>query len=67
MGERITREDIENKIRDIQGGLEGEMQEARALVPPIIVALVLILIGLAYALGRRGGRKRAMILEIKSE
>lgn len=67
MSERITRDDIERKIRDIQGGIESEVDEAKALAVPAIVALVLVLLGLAYAIGRRGGKKKSMILEIKSK
>lgn len=66
MTDRITRGDIENKIREIQGGIESDVDEAKALAVPAIVAIVLALIGLAYAIGRRGGRKKSMILEIKS-
>lgn len=66
VNERITRDDIENKIREIQGGIETDVEEAKALAVPAVVAIVLILIGLAYAIGKRGGKKKSMILEIKS-
>ncbi|RIK11220.1 MAG: hypothetical protein DCC49_01370 [Acidobacteria bacterium] len=66
MSDRITRDDIEKKIREIQGGIESDVGEAKALAVPAIVAIVLVLLGLAYAIGRRGGKKKSMILEIKS-
>lgn len=67
MSDRITRGDIEKKIREIQGGIESDVDEAKALAVPAIVAFVLVLVGLAYAIGRRGGKKKSMILEIKSK
>lgn len=67
LSDRITRGDIEKKIREIQGGIESDVDEAKALAVPAIVAFVLVLVGLAYAIGRRGGKKKSMILEIKSK
>lgn len=66
MAERITRDQIESKVRDIQGGFEGDVEEAKALAMPAIIALVLVLLGITYALGRRSGKKKSMVLEIKS-
>ncbi len=66
VAERIKREDIEKKVRDIQSGVSEDVEGAKALAMPAIIAIVLVLLGLTYALGRRSGRKRSMILEIKS-
>jgi hypothetical protein len=61
----ITRSDIESKLRELQGEVDENLDSARSvgLVAGLGAAVVLILI--AYILGRRKGKKRAMVLEIR--
>lgn len=63
--EKITREDIENRLR----ALRGEVDEtAQAQLPKIIVAgavAAVVVVGMAYLLGRRAGRKRSAVVEIR--
>lgn len=66
MVERISRRDIEQKVRDIQGGVDEDIDEAKTLAVPVVVAIVLALLGLTYVLGRRSGRKRSMVVEVRS-
>lgn len=62
---KITREDIEAKLRDIQGDI-GERTEA-AKVPAIAIAVgvAVVTIAAAYFLGRRKGKRRQTVLEIR--
>jgi predicted xylose isomerase-like sugar epimerase len=62
---KITREDIESKLRDIQGGV-GERTEA-AKVPAIAIAVgvAVVTIAAAYLFGRRKGKRRQTVLEIR--
>lgn len=63
--DKITIDDIESRFRSLQGGATGAVKGA---APPKIGAavggVVLILL-LIYFLGRRRGRKRATVLEIR--
>ena len=62
---KITRDDIESKLREIQGDV-GERAEA-AKVPAIAIAVgvVVVTIAAAYFLGRRKGKRRQTVLEIR--
>jgi hypothetical protein len=64
-GERITLDDIEARFRELSGSATGSVEKAKVpLIGGGVAALVLLLI-LFYLLGRRRGRKRATVLEIR--
>jgi hypothetical protein len=62
---KITRDDIESKLRELQGEV-GERADA-AKVPALAVAVgvVVLTIAAAYLLGRRKGKRRQTVLEIR--
>ena len=62
---KITRADIEAKLRELQGDV-GEKAEA-AKVPAIAIAVgvAVVTIAVTYFLGRRKGKKRQTVLEIR--
>ncbi|MDQ1467575.1 MAG: hypothetical protein QOH10_1990 [Actinomycetota bacterium] len=61
----ITREDIEAKLRDITGDVSDTVEAARGIGVAVAVgAGVLFIVG-AYWLGRRKGRRRKTVLEIR--
>jgi hypothetical protein len=62
---RISRDDIEAKLRDMTGGLEETVEAARPQLISSAAAGVLLVVLLAYLLGRRRGRKRSAIVEIR--
>jgi hypothetical protein len=63
--ERITRDDIETSLRAIQTGVEGKVRSKRTrLIRGASLGVVLIVL-LVYVLGRRAGRKRSTIVEIR--
>lgn len=63
--EHVTRADIESKLREIK----GEVDEAgeRAKVPALAVGAVVVVavVGLAYFLGKRKGRKKTTVVEVR--
>jgi len=64
-GKRITRDDLEAAFSRVLG--DGETS-ARAAAPTIAVvagAATLSVVALAYLLGRRRGRRRSTILELR--
>ncbi|HEX6425476.1 MAG TPA: hypothetical protein VFZ79_18455 [Acidimicrobiales bacterium] len=62
---RITRDDLEDKFRELEGGAHEQVESARATVVTAgVVALVLLLV-VAFLLGTRKGRKRSTIVEIR--
>ena len=62
---RITRADIEAKLRAIRDDIEpvGDQAKGGLMAAAPVVAAVLI-IG-AYLLGRRSGKKRRSVIEIR--
>jgi hypothetical protein len=62
---RITRADIEAKLRAIRDDIEPVGDQAKGglmAAAPIVVAVLVI--G-AYILGKRSGKKRRAVIEIK--
>lgn len=64
-GSQVTRDDLEAKIRELQGGAHEQVASARGtlLVAGGVIAAILLLI--VFLLGRRAGRQRTTIVEIK--
>ena len=61
----ISRRDIESKFRELQGEVEsaGESAKSYALVAGAVAAVVVV--GVAYWFGRRRGKKRATVVEVR--
>jgi hypothetical protein len=62
---RITRNDLEAKLREVTGDVEHTVEGAKPTVLSSAVAGVLIAVLIAYLLGRRRGRTRSAIVEIR--
>jgi hypothetical protein len=63
--QRVSREDIEAKFREIKGDVDSTTERAKPVGLAAAVGAVLIAIGLAYLMGRRKERKKRTIVEIK--
>ncbi len=61
----ITRADIESKLREIQGGGQAGADAAKGVGRMTGVLVAAGAIGVAYLLGRRRGRKRRTIVEVR--
>jgi hypothetical protein len=61
----VSRADIEAKLREIKGEVDATGQ--RAKVPAIAIGAVVVvgLVGLAFAIGRRRGRKATTVVEVR--
>lgn len=62
---RITRDDIEAKLRQMAGDVDGKVEAARPTLIASAVATVAVVAVVAYVLGRRRGRRRAAVVEIR--
>ncbi|HUQ62380.1 MAG TPA: LPXTG cell wall anchor domain-containing protein [Acidimicrobiales bacterium] len=64
-GTRITRGDIESKLRQIRGEAEktGEAAKSTGMIVGGVVAVAVI--GLTFLLGKRRGRRKSTIVEIR--
>jgi len=63
--DRISRDDIEDKFRELEGGAREQAESARSTVVTAGVVAALLLLLLAFLLGTRKGRKRSTVVEIR--
>ena len=63
--DRITRDDIEGKFRELQGEVDVVNDEVRSYAATAGAAAVILLILLAFWLGRRRGRRTQTLVEIR--
>lgn len=62
---KITRDDLENKLREMSGEMEEKAEAVRPQLLSGAVAAVVLVTSIAYLLGRRRGKKRSAIVEIR--
>lgn len=63
--DRITRDQLEDKFRELEGGARDQAESARSTVVTAGAVAALILLLLAFLLGTRKGRKRSTVVEIR--
>jgi hypothetical protein len=62
---RITPDDLEAKFRELQSEVEVVEDEARNYALVAAVGAVVVVVAVAFLLGRRKGRKRGTVVEIR--
>jgi len=62
---KITRNDIESKLNEIKGEVETAGSQAKPYALGVAIAGVIALAGVAYLLGRRKGRKKTTVVEVR--
>jgi hypothetical protein len=63
--EKITRDQIEAKFRDMTGGVTEEVEGVRSRALAIGLAVVVVSVALVYLAGRRRGRRKSTIVEVR--
>jgi hypothetical protein len=63
--DRISRDDLEDMFRQLEGGAREQVESARSTVVTAGVVAALLLLLLAYLLGTRKGSKRSTVVEIR--
>ena len=61
----VTRSDIEAKLRQIDGEAKASATQAAPIGLAVGAVAVVVLLGGFYLLGRRRGRKRSTVVEIR--
>ena len=61
----VTRQTIEAKLRELRGEVDTAARSAKPIVMTIGVVAAVAVVGAAYLLGRRKGRKRTTLVEIR--
>jgi hypothetical protein len=64
-GERIERRDLEAKLQELQGEVSEAADSARSYAVVVGVVAGVVVVGLAFVLGRRSGHRRSTVVEIR--
>jgi hypothetical protein len=62
---RITRADIEGKLREMRGDVEETAEAAKTPIMAIAGGVAVAVVILAFLLGKRRGRRRSTVVEIR--
>jgi len=61
----ITGADIESKLREIKDDFETTTGAARPYLAAAVTVAAVVVVGLAYVLGRRKGTKTSTVVEVR--
>jgi len=62
---KVTRDDIEAKLRELRGDVDERVDDAKLPVVAIATGIAVAFVIGAYIWGRRRGKKKSMVLEIR--
>ncbi|MDQ4090441.1 MAG: hypothetical protein M3163_09085 [Actinomycetota bacterium] len=62
---RITRGDIEAKLHEMRGDVEETAQEAKTPLLAIAGGVAVAIVIVAFMLGKRRGRRKSTVVEIR--
>ncbi len=63
--EEITKEDLQAKFTDLKDSLDSTVESARAPVIATGVVILVVLVLVAFVLGRRRGRASRTVVEVR--
>jgi hypothetical protein len=64
-GKTVTRDDIEAKLREIRGDVETVGASAKQYAAIAGAVVVVAVVALAFSLGKRKGKKKRTIVEVR--
>jgi hypothetical protein len=66
-GGLITPDDIRTKAEELVSGVEGQVQTARPTLTYVAVGGFFLIVIIAFLLGRRSGKFRSTLVEIRRD
>ena len=61
----VSRQDIEAKLREIKGEVDTGVDRAKAPLIAVGAVVLISVVGLAYVMGRRRGKKTTTLVEVR--
>jgi hypothetical protein len=61
----ISREDLENKLRAFQGDIKGKVDDQKSNLMAAGAGIGTLLLIIFFLLGRRSGKKKSTVVEIR--
>lgn len=65
MSDKITRDDLEAKFRELADDVEETTESAKSYVAAVAATAAVVIFVVAFGAGRRRGRKRSTVVEIR--
>ncbi|MDZ4825670.1 MAG: hypothetical protein SGJ13_04295 [Actinomycetota bacterium] len=62
---KVTRDDLESKLRELRGDVDKRVETAKVSAITIAVGVAVVTVVAAYWFGKRKGKKRQTVLEIR--
>ncbi len=62
---RVTRQDIENKLRQVRGDVDTAGEAAKGMGTIVAAVAVVVVIGVAYFVGKKRGKRKSTIVEVR--
>ena len=63
--DHISRDDIERKLRGLQGDVQEKVEDRKSAIVGLAVGVGVVLVVAFYLLGRRSGKRRSSVVEIR--
>ena len=63
--DKITPTDLENKFKSLQEDIQGRVDEKKTSIATVAAGTGLALLIIFFLLGRRSGRRRSAVVEIR--
>jgi hypothetical protein len=62
---KITPQDLEDKFRALQGEIQGQVNDKKTSIATVAAGGGFVLLLIVFLLGRRSGKKRTAVVEIR--
>lgn len=64
-GARISRSDIESKLREIRGEVDAVGESSKTIALAAGAAVCVAVVSLAYLMGKRKGKRKTTVVEVR--
>ena len=64
-GALVERRDIEAKLRELKGGVDDTKESATSALVTVGAVVLVGVVAAAFLLGRRKGRRRSTVVEVR--
>lgn len=61
----ITPQDLENKLRALQGDIHDKVEDKKSTIATVAAGGGIVLMLIIFFLGKRAGKKRSAVVEIR--
>ena len=62
---RITRADIESKLKEMRGEVQETAEAAKVPIMAVVGGVAAVVVVVAFLLGKRRGRRKSTVVEIR--